>query len=42
MPVSRRKFLQTSGLLTAAGLLGANKLFAANGNLKNYSLQFSI
>lgn len=39
MPVSRRKFLQTSGLITAAGLISANELFASNSKLKNYGLQ---
>ncbi len=39
MPVSRRKFLQTSGLLTAAGLISRKGLFAANLKLKNYGLQ---
>jgi len=39
MPVSRRKFLQTSGLLTAAGLLSKNKLFASSAKLKNYGIQ---
>lgn len=39
MSVSRRKFLQTSGLLTAAGLISRNELFAANSKLKDYGLQ---
>ncbi|MEP6464916.1 MAG: sugar phosphate isomerase/epimerase [Parafilimonas sp.] len=39
MSVSRRKFLQTTGLLTAAGLIGKNELFANNSKLKNYGLQ---
>ena len=39
MPVSRRKFLQTSGLLTAAGLLSKNELFASSAKLKNYGIQ---
>ncbi len=39
MPVSRRNFLQTTGLLTAAGLLSRNDLFAGNTKLKNYGIQ---
>lgn len=39
MSVSRRKFLQTTGLLSAAGLVGKNKLFAHNFKLKNYGIQ---
>ncbi|MBV9962516.1 MAG: sugar phosphate isomerase/epimerase [Parafilimonas sp.] len=39
MSYSRRKFLQTTGLLTAAGLISKNELFAANTNLKNYGIQ---
>jgi len=39
MPVSRRKFLQTSGLFTAAGLISMNELLAGNLKLKNYGLQ---
>jgi sugar phosphate isomerase/epimerase len=39
MPVSRRKFLQTSGLLTAAGLLSRNELLAGSAKLKNYGIQ---
>lgn len=39
MSVSRRKFLQTSGLLTAAGLVSRNGLFANNLKLKNYGIQ---
>lgn len=39
MPVSRRKFLQTGGLLTAAGLLSMNELLANNSKLKNYGIQ---
>jgi sugar phosphate isomerase/epimerase len=39
MPVSRRKFLQTTGLLTAAGLIGKNELFARNSKLKSYGIQ---
>src|SRR5690349_8019417 len=39
MSVSRRKFLQTSGLLTAAGLIGSNSLFAGNSKLKEYGIQ---
>ena len=39
MSYSRRKFLQTTGLLTAAGLLSRNELFARNAKLKNYGIQ---
>jgi sugar phosphate isomerase/epimerase len=39
MSISRRRFLQTSGLLTAAGLLSGNELFASNSKLKNYGIQ---
>ncbi len=39
MSVSRRKFLQTAGLLTAAGLISKNDLFAANSKLKTYGIQ---
>ncbi len=39
MSISRRKFLQTTGLLTAAGLLTRNELFAGNAKLKNYGIQ---
>ena len=39
MSVSRRKFLQTSGLFTAAGLISMNELLAGNLKLKNYGLQ---
>ncbi|MEP6682541.1 MAG: sugar phosphate isomerase/epimerase [Parafilimonas sp.] len=39
MSVSRRKFIQATGLLTAAGLLSRNELFAGNAKLKNYGLQ---
>ncbi|HEY2726209.1 MAG TPA: sugar phosphate isomerase/epimerase [Parafilimonas sp.] len=39
MSYSRRRFLQTTGLLTAAGLIGSNELFANNAKLKNYGLQ---
>ena len=31
--------MQTTGLITAAGLLNKNKLFAANNKLKNYGIQ---
>ncbi len=39
MSVSRRKFLQTTGLLTAAGLFSANELLAGNAKLKTYGIQ---
>jgi sugar phosphate isomerase/epimerase len=39
MSVSRRRFLQTTGLLTAAGLLNRNDLFARNSKLKDYGIQ---
>lgn len=39
MSVSRRKFLQTSGLLTVAGLLSMNELLACNSKLNNYGIQ---
>jgi sugar phosphate isomerase/epimerase len=39
MTVSRRKFLQTGGLLTAAALIGKNELFAGNAKLKHYGIQ---
>ncbi len=39
MSVSRRKFLQTSGLLAAAGLISSNELFAGSLKLKNYGIQ---
>jgi sugar phosphate isomerase/epimerase len=39
MSVSRRKFLQTTGLITAAGLISKNELFAAPSKLKNYGIQ---
>jgi sugar phosphate isomerase/epimerase len=39
MSYSRRKFIQTTGLLTAAGLLSKNELFARNAKLKNYGIQ---
>ncbi len=39
MSVSRRRFLQTTGLLTAAGLLSRNDLFAGDSKLKNYGIQ---
>jgi sugar phosphate isomerase/epimerase len=39
MSVSRRKFLQTTGLFTAAGLLSRNDLFAGTSKLKNYGIQ---
>lgn len=39
MSVTRRKFLQTTGLITAAGLVSKNKLFAAPLNLKTYGIQ---
>jgi len=39
MSVSRRKFLQTGGLLAAAGLVSVNELFAHNSKLKNYGIQ---
>ena len=39
MSVSRRKFLQTGGLLTAAGLIGINNMFAGNSKLKEYGIQ---
>lgn len=39
MSYSRRKFLQSAGLITAAGVLSKDKLFAANYKLKNYGLQ---
>lgn len=39
MSVSRRNFLQTTGLLTAAGLISSNEIFAGNSKLKNYGLQ---
>jgi len=39
MSITRRKFLQTGSLLTAAGLMNLNKVFAGNAVLKNYGLQ---
>jgi len=39
MSVSRRKFLQTTGLLTAVSFINKNELFAANSKLKNYGIQ---
>ncbi len=39
MSYSRRKFLQTTGLVTAAGLISKNNLFAAPSKLKNYGIQ---
>ena len=39
MSVPRRRFLQTTGLLTAAGLINKNELFAANAKLKKYGIQ---
>lgn len=39
MAISRRKFLQTSSLLTAAGLISMNELLAGNNKLKNYGIQ---
>jgi sugar phosphate isomerase/epimerase len=39
MPVSRRRFLQTTGLFTVAGLLSKTDLFAGNAKLKNYGIQ---
>ena len=39
MSISRRKFLQTSGLLTAAGLVSVNELLAGNAKLKEYGIQ---
>jgi len=39
MSVSRRKFIQTTGLFTAAGLMARNELFAGNYKLKNYGIQ---
>ena len=37
--VSRRKFIQTSGLLTAAGIISTNSLLARSSKLKNYGIQ---
>ncbi|HVX26349.1 MAG TPA: sugar phosphate isomerase/epimerase [Parafilimonas sp.] len=39
MSYSRRKFLQTTGLFAAAGLISTNNLFAAPSKLKNYGIQ---
>jgi sugar phosphate isomerase/epimerase len=39
MSITRRKFLQTGSLLTAAGLMNLNKVFARKAVLKNYGLQ---
>jgi sugar phosphate isomerase/epimerase len=39
MSVSRRRFLQTTGLLTAAGLFSKSDLFAGNAKLKDYGIQ---
>jgi sugar phosphate isomerase/epimerase len=39
MSVSRRRFLQTTGLVAAAGLLSNNDLFAGNSKLKDYGIQ---
>jgi sugar phosphate isomerase/epimerase len=39
MSVSRRRFLQTSGLLTVAGLIIRTELFANNSKLKDYGIQ---
>ena len=39
MPVSRRKFLQTGSVLTAAGLISIDKLFARSPKLKDYGIQ---
>ena len=39
MSITRRKFLQTTGLLTAAGLVSANELVAGNSKLNTYGIQ---
>src|SRR5215204_6789933 len=39
MSISRRKFLQATGLLTAAGLVSANELLAGSSKLKSYGIQ---
>jgi len=39
MPISRRKFLQTGSVLTAAGLINMNGLFARGPKLKSYGIQ---
>lgn len=39
MPLTRRKFIQTGSLLSAAGLISINELLAANPKMKNYGIQ---
>jgi len=39
MPLTRRRFLQTGSMLTAAGLVNLNGLFARSPKLKNYGIQ---
>src|SRR4051794_17428451 len=39
MSVSRRKFIQAAGLLTAAGLVAGNELFAKYSKLNQYGIQ---
>jgi sugar phosphate isomerase/epimerase len=39
MPISRRKFLQTGSVLSVAGLVNMNDLFACNPKVKNYGIQ---
>lgn len=39
MAVSRRKFIQTGSVLTAAGLISMNELLACNAKLNDYGIQ---
>ncbi len=39
MLVSRKKFIQITGLTTAAALISKSKLFADNNMLKHYGIQ---